>query len=85
MSDELKEKQEESGASMGWSGIESAPKDGSMILVCLPRMMNLIVRARFNTIHGYWLTDYEGEGGIKKPHFFHDGDLWHEMPKLPNV
>ena len=69
---------------IGWLGIESAPKDGRMILICLPRMMNLVIRARFNTIHGFWITDYEGEGGITKPHYFHEGDLWHEIPKLPS-
>ena len=84
MSDETKTQAKNEVASIGWLGIESAPKDGRMILVCLPRMMNLVVRARFNTIHGFWQTDYEGEGGITKPHFFHEGDLWHEIPKLPN-
>ena len=68
---------------MNWQSIETAPKDGSMLLVCLPRMMNLIVRARYDRVHKYWLTDYEGEGGIKQPHFFHPGDLWQPMPLPP--
>lgn len=68
---------------MKWQPIETAPKDGSMILVCLPRMMKLIVRSRFDKIHGYWLTDYEGEGGVKVPVFYHPGDLWQPMPPTP--
>ena len=84
MRDETKMQANNDAASIGWLGIESAPQDGRMILVCLPRIMNLVVRARFNTVHKFWQTDYEGEGGIVKPHFFHAGDLWHEIPKLPN-
>ena len=84
MSDEAKEKPGASVASMGWLGIESAPKDGRMILVCLPSQMNLVVRARYNTIHGFWNTDCENEDAISRPTFFHEGDLWHEIPNPPN-
>lgn len=66
-----------------WQPIETAPQDGRMILVCLPRVMNLIVRARFNNIYKYWVTDYEGEGGVKVPHFFHPGDVWTPLPQPP--
>lgn len=68
-----------------WQPIETAPKDGQMILVCLPRMMNLIVRARFDTVHGYWLHDYEGEGGVSRYFSLHSGDVWLPMPKPPRA
>lgn len=68
---------------MEWEPIETAPQDGTMILVCLPRMMDLIVRARYSTVHKYWTHDYEGEGGVKTPCFYHPGDLWQPMPTPP--
>lgn len=67
----------------GWMPIETAPKDGEMILVLLPRIMNLIVRASYCGVHGYWKTDHEANGGITNPTFFHEGDMWHPMPPLP--
>lgn len=68
----------------GWLPIETAPKDSdTVILVLLPRMMNLIVRARYNSVHGYWITDCDNDGRISKPTFFHPGDMWHPMPALP--
>ena len=70
---------------MNWLPIETAPKDGSMILVCLPRQMNIVVRARYDRIHKHWLTDYEGEGGISQGAFFHQGDLWHPVPPPPTT
>lgn len=69
----------------GWLPIESAPKDGAVILVLLPRMMNLIVRARYNSVHGYWVTDCDNEGRISSPTFFHPGDMWHPMPAIPSA
>lgn len=66
-----------------WMPIETAPKDGTMILVCLPRMGNLIVRSRYDRIHGYWVNDYEGEGGVKRGSVYHPGDLWTHMPPAP--
>lgn len=68
-----------------WQPVETAPKDGSMLLICLPRQMNLVVRAWYNKIHNFWQTDYEGEGGITRPYYFHEGDLWHPIPSLPAV
>ena len=65
-----------------WKPIKTAPKDASMILVCLPRHMNIVVRAWYNKIHGFWQTDYEGEGGITRPTYFHEGDLWHPIPPI---
>jgi len=70
---------------MEWQPIETAPKDGTVILVCLPRMMNLIVRACYSTVHGYWRTDCETDGGITNPTFFHDGDYWMLLPEPPEA
>ena len=66
---------------VAWKPIKTAPKD-VMVLVCLPRQMNLVVRAWYNSIHNFWQTDYEGEGGITRPIYFHEGDLWHPIPPL---
>jgi len=68
-----------------WQDIATAPKDGQMILVCLPRIGMLIVRASWNRVHGYWVNDYEGEGGISRPTFYHAGDLWQPMPAPPET
>jgi hypothetical protein len=73
---------QDQGEPVAWEPIETAPKDGSMILICLPRQMNIVVRAWYNKIHNFWLTDYEGEGGITRPTYFHEGDLWHPIPPL---
>jgi hypothetical protein len=73
---------QEQGEPVAWRPIETAPKDGSMLLVCLPRQMNIVVRAWYNRLHNFWQTDYEGEGGITRPTYFHEGDLWHPIPPL---
>ena len=70
---------------MAWKQIETAPKDGQMILICLPRQMNIVVRAWYNRIHNFWQTDYEGEGGITRPMWFHEGDLWHPIPPINGI
>jgi hypothetical protein len=67
----------------GWQPIEIAPKDGGYFLVCLPRLMNLIVRARFDTVHKQWLSERDNDGAIYRVEFFHAGDLWMPMPKPP--
>ena len=72
----------ESQEPVAWKPIETAPKDGAMLLVCLPRQMNIVVRAWYNKLHNFWQTDYEGEGGITRPIYFHKGDLWHPIPSL---
>lgn len=66
-----------------WMPIETAPKDGTVFLICLPRMMNLIVRSRYDRLHGYFISDYDNEERLARPHFYHEGDLWHPMPPLP--
>lgn len=68
-----------------WKPASTAPKDGRMFLVCYPRMMNLRVRCWFDTVHGYFKTDEGGDGGISTPAFFHDGDLWANMPDAPTT
>jgi hypothetical protein len=66
-----------------WRPIECAPKDGEYFLVCLPRMMNLIMRARFDTVHKQWLSERDNDGAISRVEFFHAGDFWMPMPKPP--
>lgn len=66
----------------GWEPIKTAPTNGDVFLVCLPRQGNLILRARFDRIHKFFTTDRMSEG-IIQPTFFHDGDLWMSMPEPP--
>lgn len=66
-----------------WRDIKDAPRDGETVLVCLPRMMNLIIRARYNTIHKHWLSERESPEGITRYEYFHDGDLWMPLPDGP--
>jgi hypothetical protein len=64
-----------------WQDMSSAPRDGTIVLVLLPRMQNLIIRARYS-IHKYWETDDE-RPGLTRPTFFHEGDLWQPLPTPP--
>jgi hypothetical protein len=66
-----------------WQPIETAPKDGELFLICLPRMMNLIIRARFDRIHKLWLSERGTDGGVASVEFFHQGDLWMPLPEPP--
>lgn len=70
------------GLNSAWKLIHTAPRDGGPFLVCFPRMGNLIVRSRYNKVHEYFISDRETDGGIVKPEFFHDSDLWHPYPPL---
>ena len=74
---------ETKGTNMEWQPIETAPKDGTTVLVCLPRIMNLIIRASYSKVYGYWKTDLETDGGITRPTFFHKGDYWMPLPPPP--
>lgn len=73
----------EAYAKMQWQPIETAPMDGGIFLVCLPRMMNLIIRARFDRVHKQWLSERETDGGISRVEFFHAGDFWAPLLEPP--
>lgn len=66
-----------------WRDIETAPEDGTMFLVCLPRMGNLIVRARYNTVHGYFVDEVDNNDSVSRPAFYHKGDYWMPLPTPP--
>lgn len=66
-----------------WKPINTAPKDGRMFLVLLPRMQNLFVRGRYNTVHKCFVTDVDSAGAVTSYTVFHDGDLWMDIPKPP--
>ncbi|KQI67020.1 hypothetical protein AN189_17495 [Loktanella sp. 3ANDIMAR09] len=63
-----------------WMPHDTAPRDGRMFLIRYPRMMNLVCRIWFDTVHGYFKDDNRTDGGITNPVFLHDGDLWAEIP-----
>lgn len=65
--------------------IETAPRDGRMFLVMFPRMMNLVVRARYNKIHGYFVDEHENGDAVSRPAFYHEGDLWIDIPAPPTI
>lgn len=67
-----------------WRPISEAPRDGRMFLVMFPRMGNLVARARFNTVHKHFLDEHESDGGVTRPAFYHDGDLWCDIPQPPD-
>ena len=66
-----------------WRPIETAPENSDVFLVCLPRMMNLIIRARYDRIHKQWLSERLSGDRITGVEFFHHGDLWIPIPKPP--
>lgn len=66
-----------------WQPIKTAPKDGSVFLLCIPKQMNLIVRCRYNTVHKYFITDCETDGGITRVVFLYEGEYWMALPKPP--
>lgn len=59
-----------------WQEMDTAPKDAKEFLVCLPRQGRVLLLVRWNTVHKYWQSKGERQ-------FFHDGDLWHLAPELP--
>lgn len=71
-------------AQLTWRDISTAPKSGRMFLVRYPRMMNLVVRCRYNRVHGYYEDEFERDG-LTRPVFFHKSekygdDVWMDIP-----
>jgi hypothetical protein len=71
----------ESVVVQNWQPIETAHQNHEMVLVCLPRMMNLVVRSWYDTIHKCWKSDRDTGGGITQVEFYHAGDLWMPIVK----
>lgn len=65
---------------MEWQPIDTAPKDETMFLVCLPRLNNLIIRARYIRLLDYFITDLDNDGAT----LFHVGDVWMPLPDPPH-
>lgn len=72
-----------SGAGGEWQPIESAPRDGRMFLVMFPRMMNLVVRSRYNTLYKHFTHELDNDQAVTKPAYYHEGDLWCDIPPPP--
>lgn len=70
---------------IGWQPIETAPKDGRVFLVMLPRMMNLVVRSRYNTLYKHFTDEVNSDDGLTKGAFYHDGDLWCDILPPPMI
>lgn len=66
--------------SLEWKPASEAPTDGKTLLIKFPRMSNLVVRGWYKKVHDRWYSDRETNGGITKPEWFHDGDLYMEIP-----
>ena len=65
-----------------WQPIETAPEDGEVFLLCLPKQMNLIIRCRYNRVHKYFVTD-QNAIWLTNYHVMHEGELWQPMPQPP--
>lgn len=63
-----------------WMAHDTAPRDGRMFLIRYPRMMDLVCRISFDTTHGYFKDDCETDGGITRPVWLHEGDMWADIP-----
>ena len=72
-------------AIMGWKPIKTLPENSEMVLVELPRIMNLVVRSWYDVHHKCWKSDRDTDGGITNVEFYHEGDLWHSVPPAHNL
>lgn len=62
----------------GWQLFNSAPEDGTEILVVFPQQGNVMLLVNYNRIHGYWESKGKPKIGLE-----HQGCLWQHKPTAP--
>jgi len=62
----------------GWRPIETAPKDGTEIIICFKSQGNVMMLYRWNTVHKYWQGKGDPAFGMESQNV-----VWTHKPQPP--